>query len=102
ERLQRFSPNKRRRNPSRRGLNPPHKTVLPCSSAEIGPDSAPRTHGDDVRTTLANVGKFTPRHTPAAAAPSAPDSPRTAGGARPPPPAGRRGTSRATRPRPRS
>jgi len=34
------------RHPPRRGLGQPHKTLLPCSSAEIGPHSAPRTHGD--------------------------------------------------------
>src|SRR6516165_9949214 len=102
DRSQRFSPTKRLRYPPRRGLSPPHKTLLLGSPPEIGPSGAPRTLGDDTRTALSSAANLTPRHTPAAAGRSAPESPRTAGGAPPPPPAGTRGTSRATRPSPRS
>src|SRR2546421_3763936 len=102
ERLQRFSPNKRRRYPPRRRLRPPHKTPLLGSSPEIDPSGAPRTHDDDVRTVLSIAANLNPRHTPAAAERSAPESPRTAGGAPPPPPAGRSRTWRAPPPSPRS
>ena len=53
-RLQGFSPKERCRYPSRRGLSPPHETLLPGSSAEIGPRGAPRTPGDDVQTALSS------------------------------------------------
>jgi hypothetical protein len=105
ERLQRFSPKtvpQCHRYLSRRGLSPPHKTPLLCSSSAIGPSGAPRTHGDDVRTALSNLANLTPRHTPAAAARSAPEAPRTACGAPRPRPAGRRRTWRASPPSPRS
>ena len=45
ERLQRFSPKKRSRHPPRRGPRPLYKTLLPCSSAAIGPSGIPRTLG---------------------------------------------------------
>jgi len=52
ERLQRFSPKKRRRNPPRRGLSPPHQTLLLCSTPESGRRGAPGAPGDGSRTSL--------------------------------------------------
>src|SRR5262249_47134484 len=86
--------------PSRPG--PPHKTLLRCSSAELGPHSAPRMEDDDVRTASSSTASLTQRHTPPAAPLTGPPTPRTAGAAPPPPPVGRRCPGRATRPPPRS
>src|SRR5262245_40883446 len=68
----------------------------PWLTPAIGPSGAPRTHGDEVRAAVSSATNLTRRHTPAAAARSAPGSPRTADGAPPPPPAGRRRTWRAS------
>lgn len=51
-RWQRFSPRERCWDSLCRGLSPAHTTLLPCSSAEIGPHGAPPTHGDDIQTAL--------------------------------------------------
>jgi hypothetical protein len=60
--------------------------LLPRSSPEIRPGAAPRTHGDDVRTTSPHAANLAPRHTSAAAGPA-----RPAGGT-----AGRRGARTAS------
>lgn len=52
ERLQRFSPKKRRQYPLRRGLSPAHQMLLLGSAREIGLHGAPRTPGDGLRTRL--------------------------------------------------
>jgi hypothetical protein len=69
-RLQGFSPRTLPlcRYSPRRGLNPPHGTLLLGSSAAIGPRGAPRTLRDDVQTTLQNAATLAPRDTAAAAA----------------------------------
>src|SRR5215475_13622007 len=87
ERLERFSPKKRRRHPPRRGLSPAPKALLLCSFLEIGPPGAPGTHRGAFQTAWSSAATLTPRRTPAAAERSAPKSPQTAGGAPPPPPA---------------
>ena len=78
--LQKFSPKNRCRHPFRRCLEPPHTALLPCSSAELDPSSAPGTHNDDTQTVLFITASLTPRHTPAAAGRSVPQSPRRMGG----------------------
>src|SRR5262249_50649239 len=52
EQLQRFSRQRRRQYPLRRGLIPAHKTLLLRSSPEIRPPGAPRTPGDSFRARL--------------------------------------------------
>src|SRR4051794_23025080 len=61
---------------------PGAQDAFPWLLPEIGPSGASGTHGDDVRIVLSSAANPSPRHTPAAAARSAPQSPRTAGGAR--------------------
>src|SRR5262249_22552362 len=78
------SPTKRCRHTFRRGLDPPHKTQLPCSSAELDPHRAPQTYGDGIQTVLSVTASLTRRHTPAAAGRSVPQGPRTACGSRRP------------------
>src|SRR6516162_5760804 len=52
ERLQRFSPEKRRREPPHRGLSPAQERLLLRSAPEIRPPGAPRTPGHGFRTLL--------------------------------------------------
>lgn len=84
---------------------PPEPTAQDASPwllPEIDPRGALQTHGDDVRTVLSIAANLNPRPTPAAAERSAPESPRTACGAPPPPPAGRSRTWHTPPPSPRS
>src|SRR5262245_52288620 len=74
----RFFSKKRHCYPPRHGLNPPHQTLFLSSSPTIGPPVAPWMHGDDVWNALSSAANLTPRHMPAAAGRSAPESPRTA------------------------
>ena len=56
DRLQRFSPNKRRRHPPRRGLRLPHQTLLLCSP----PNSARQAHLGRTATTFGPVCRARP------------------------------------------
>jgi hypothetical protein len=57
-----FFPKKNRYHLFRRCLEPPYKTPLPCSSAELDTCSALWTHSDDTQTVLSITASFTPRH----------------------------------------
>src|SRR5262249_17733056 len=66
-------------------LEPGAQDASPWLLPEIGASGAPRAHGHDLRPVLSSAANLIPRHTSAAAERSAPKSPRTAGGAPPPP-----------------
>jgi len=79
----------------------------PDASPSLGPPkSTPAAQRGGTGTTsgplLSSAANLNPRHTPAAAARSAPESPRTTGGGPPPPPVGRSRTWSASPPSPRS
>src|SRR5215471_3234002 len=60
--LQGFCPQKRRREPRHRSLNPPHKALLLRSFPEFRPRGALRTHRDNIQTVLSTAANLTPRH----------------------------------------
>lgn len=63
----------------RRCLDPPYKTPLSCSSAELDSESKPFIDGDDTRTVLSIPANPTPGYTPIATGRSVPRWPRTDG-----------------------